>query len=112
MLSAIELKIEYSVCVAGGRRDWVEMGNVSEYINRWYRSTVEHCIGQLKNFKVLSSRYRGHLSSSSHGITRLTNAFKLISYIIALRIRYSRLWYHRSLLSQPNVDQVPWDDDD
>ena len=27
----------------------------------WYRAGVEHCIGQIKKFHILSSKYRGQL---------------------------------------------------
>jgi hypothetical protein len=50
-------------------------------VHRWYRSTVEHSIGFIKRFYILSGMFRGHLTQSQVHLQRaLTIIIHLCSY--------------------------------
>lgn len=42
-------------------------------VHRWYRATVEHCIGYIKRFRILGSIYRGRITHSQIHLERALN---------------------------------------
>jgi len=64
-------------------------------IHSYFRSTIEHVISQVKNFHILSNRFRGD-------INKLGTIVQIITAVIALQISYSPLKHLlQSIFSTP-----------
>ena len=58
-------------------RDLTDVQKAWNRIIQWYRSSVEHGIGYVKRFKILSDKYRGRLEKDEEAITRLGKIVKI-----------------------------------
>jgi len=63
-------------------------------IHAWYRTTVEHCIGYLKRYRILSSVYRGRFVSHRRYLQR---AAKIIICLSVMHCERVPLRTHRIL---------------
>ena len=63
----------------------------------WYRSSIEHCFGYMKRFKILSGVFRGNVSDSE---TLLADAVKIITHVDAAFIS---LFPHRHFSSEGSI---------
>jgi hypothetical protein len=60
-------------------------------IHRWYRSRIEHAIGFVKRFSILSNRYCGRISNLDHSFIA-----KALKVIVHLNYLYTSKYQMRS----------------
>jgi hypothetical protein len=71
---------------------------------QWYRATVEHTIGFLKRFKILSTVYRGRVTDDA---SELSHAIKVIIHMSAFYISSHHRRFNLSLTDGVDLNAVP-----
>jgi hypothetical protein len=78
-------------------------------VHRWYRATVEHSIGFVKRFRILSGVYRGRLPEC---LNHIENALTIIIHISAYHISLHPRRTHPVLYNDDDTDSDQSDDND